>query len=74
MNRYIIKFKETSIMVNNTQTQLEKSRKLKLYINMVLLMLSSTANIVVQTYQNEYEFIVNVDGVDTITKFNHPYF
>lgn len=74
MNRYIIKFKETSIMVNNTETQLEKSRKLKLYINMVLLMLSSTANIVVQTYQNEYEFIVNVDGVDTITKFNHPYF
>lgn len=74
MNRYIIKFKETSIMVNNTETQLEQSRKLKLYINMVLLMLSSTANIVVQTYQNEYEFIVNVDGVDTITKFNHPYF
>lgn len=61
-------------MVNNTETQLEKSRKLKLYINMVLLMLSSTTNIVVQTYQNEYEFIVNVDGVDTITKFNHPYF
>ena len=74
MNRYIIKFKETSIMVNNTETQLEQSRKLKLYINMVLLMLSSTANIVVQTYQNEYEFIVNVDGVDTITKFNHTYF
>jgi hypothetical protein len=31
----------------------EASKKRKLYIHMVILMLSSTANIVVQTYQNE---------------------
>ncbi len=31
----------------------EASKKRKLYTHMVLLMLSSTANIVVQAYQNE---------------------
>ena len=45
-----------------------------MYIHMVLLMLSSTANIVVQTYQNEYKVSDpnNPDG-DNIP-FSHPYF
>jgi len=44
-----------SVIFNlKSNKMLEQSRKLKLYINMLLLTLSSTASIVVQTYQNEY--------------------
>ena len=52
----------------------QASKKKKMYIHMVLLMLSSTANIVVQTYQNEVKVTdpYKPDG-DTIN-FSHPYF
>ena len=54
--------------------QQQASKKKKLYIMMVLLMFSSTANIIVQTYQNEYLVTdpYNPDGKKV--PFGHPYF
>ena len=52
----------------------QASKKKKMYIHMVLLMLSSTANIVVQTYQNE-SLVTNPNSPDgPKIPFNHPYF
>jgi len=52
----------------------QASKKRKLYIMMVLLMISSTVNIVVQTYQNEY-LVANPYKPDgPKIPFSHPYF
>jgi len=63
--------------VDNLEKKIEKqqaSKKKKMYIHMVLLMLSSTANIVVQTYQNEY-YVSNPNEPDgKKIPFSHPYF
>ena len=63
--------------VDDFEQKIEKqqaSKKKKMYIHMVLLMLSSTANIVVQTYQNEY-FVSDPNNPDgKKIPFSHPYF
>jgi hypothetical protein len=63
--------------VDDLEKKIERqqaSKKKKMYIHMVLLMLSSTANIVVQTYQNEY-YVSNPSEPDgKKIPFSHPYF
>jgi hypothetical protein len=63
--------------VDDIEKKIEKqqaSKKKKMYIHMVLLMVSATANIVVQTYQNEY-LVTNPDNPDgKKIPFSHPYF
>lgn len=64
-NHFVDGYQEPSVKA------FDRKRKLKLYVNMGLLIISATANIIVQQYQN-VSLVSDSNG--NLIEFNHPYF